>query len=273
MPAATPRRVVLGGLLRGRELEGDAMVTLDADALSIDTARGRISLALAELEGIRVPGDVLELYLATGDVLQLEQAQDLNVLATEFASNACAIPEMTRSLRALGAGSLAAGDEHDRFFGPLLEARLLAERAPNLVALRAAFDAAALRASVERVLEEIATDRYPRAAGERRALRAELSDNVHELFARIAELERAEAALGACDDSERFVRWREWQSVLRNVFRSADESWIVIHPVLSNDRRAAPSFWKRMFGRGKSAKATAGANRRSSAKSKSGKRP
>jgi hypothetical protein len=254
MAAAEARRVVLGGLLRGRELEGDAMVSLDADALSIDTARGRISLALAELEGIRVPGDVLELYLATGDVLQLEQSSDLNALAMEIASNACAIPEMTRSLRALGAGSLAAGEEHDRFFGPLLEARLLAERAPNLVALRAAFDAAALRASVEHVLEEIANDRYPRAAGERRALRAELNDNAHELFARIAELERAEQALGSCDDSERFVRWREWQSVLRNVFRSADESWIVIHPVLGDDRRAAPSIWRRMFGRGKPAK-------------------
>ena len=254
MPAAAPRRVVLGGLLRGRELEGEAMATLDAESLSLDTARGRISLALSQLEGLRVPGDVLELYLATGDVIQLEQAHDLNTLATEIASRVCAIPEMTRSLRALGAGSLAAGEEHDRFFGPLLEARLLAERAPNLVALKAAFDAAALRASIEHVLEEIAADRYPNAAGERRALLAELSDNAHELFARVSELERAEHALGACDDSERFVRWREWQSVLRNVFRSADEGWIAIHPVLSEERRAAPSFWRRLFRHKKSAK-------------------
>jgi len=35
----------------------------------LDTARGRISLALAQLDGIRVPGDVLELYVATGDVI------------------------------------------------------------------------------------------------------------------------------------------------------------------------------------------------------------
>ena len=248
MPADS-RRVTLGGLLRGRELEGEAMVSLDAESVALDTARGRISLALAHLEGIRVPGDVLELYLANGDVIELQEAPELNALAREIASQACAIPEMTRSLRALGAGSLAAGDEHDRFFGPLLEARLLAERAPNLVALRAAFDAAALRASVDHVVEEIATERYPAAAGERRALIAELRDNAHELFARIAELERAENALGACDDSERFVRWREWSGVLRNVFRSADESWILIHPVLSDDRRAAPSFWKRIFGR------------------------
>ena len=80
-------------------------------------------------------------------MIQLEEAPDLNALATEIASQVCAIPEMTRSLRALGAGSLAAGEEHDRFFGPLLEARLIAERAPNLVAVRAAFDAAALRAA------------------------------------------------------------------------------------------------------------------------------
>lgn len=252
MSAASSRRVTLGGLLRGRELEGEAMVTVDAESISLDTARGRISLALAQLEGIRVPGDVLELYLSTGDVIQLEQAPDLNALATEISGSVCAIPEMTRSLRALGAGSLAAGEEHDRFFGPLLEARLIAERAPNLVALRAAFDAGALHASMEQVLEEIATERYPREAGERRALRAELTDHAHELFARFAELERAEAALGACDDSERFVRWREWQSVLRHLFRSADESWIVIHPVLRDDRRGARSFWRRIFGRGTS---------------------
>jgi hypothetical protein len=245
------RRVILGGLLRGQELDGEAIVSLDAESLLLDTARGRISLALEQLEGLRVPGDVLELYLATGDVIQLEQAPELNALAAEIASQVCAIPEMTRSLRALGSGSLAAGEEHDRFFGPLLDARLIAERAPNLVALRAAFDAEALRAAVAQVIAEISAERYPREPGERRALAAELTDNAHELFARIAELERAEAALGACDDSERFVRWREWQAVLRDVFRSADSSWIAIHPVLSDDRRAAPSFWKRLFGRKK----------------------
>ncbi|MEP7064721.1 MAG: hypothetical protein ABI889_01680 [Gemmatimonadota bacterium] len=249
MPSSiTPRRVILGGLLRGRELDGEAMVSLDADALALDTARGRISLALEQLEGIRVPGDVLELYLATGDVIQFEQAPDLNALAIEIAGHVCAIPEMTRSLRALGAGSLAAGEEHDRYFGPLLDARLTAERAPNLVAVRAAFDAAALRAAMEHVIAEIAADRYPREPGERRALAAELTDHSHELFARIGELERAEQTLGSSDDSERFVRWRDWRAVLRNVFRSADSSWIEIHPVLTTDRRGKPSFWKRMFG-------------------------
>ena len=247
--SAAAQRVVLGGLLRGRELDGEATVVLDADALSLDTAHGRITLALEQLEGIRVPGDVIELYLATGDVIQLEQAPELQALATEISNRVCAIPEMTRSLRALGAGTHAGGEEHDRFFAPLLEARVIAERAPNLVALRAAFDAAALRASIEHVLEELAADRYPAAAGERRALEAELSDAAQELFARITELERAESALGSCDDSERFVRWREWSDALRNVFRGSDTAWIAIHPVLSDDRRSSPSFWRRIVGR------------------------
>ena len=60
-----------------------------------------------------------------------------------------------------------------------------------------------------------------------------------------------EAALGASDDSERFLRWREWSAVLRNVFRSADGSWIEIHPVLSDERRSKPSFWRQLFGRKK----------------------
>ena len=47
------------------------MLTLDAESISLDTARGRILLTLAQLDGIRVPGDVLELYLSTGDVIQL----------------------------------------------------------------------------------------------------------------------------------------------------------------------------------------------------------
>lgn len=248
MPAEA-LRVMLGGLLRGRELDGEAMVSLDDEVLSLDTARGRITLALAQLEGVRLPGDVLELYLATGDVIQLEQASELQALASDISSRVCAIPEMTRSLRALGAGSHAGGAEHDRFFAPLLEARVIAERAPNRVAMRAAFDASALRASVEEVLEEVAADRYPGAAGERRALVAELSDAAQELFARLADLDRAQAALGACDDSERFVRWREWSDELRNVFRGADAAWMEIHPVLTHDRRARPSLLKRIFGR------------------------
>jgi len=245
------RHVVLGGLLRGRELEGEAMLSLDADFLSLDTARGRISIPLEQLEGIRVPGNMLELFLATGDVLELAQSSDPNGLAAEIASHVCAIPEMTRSLRALGAGSLSAGEEHDRFFGPLLEARLIAERAPNLVAARAAFDAAALRAAAEQVIADIAAQRYPREAGERRALAAELTDHTRELFARIAELERAESTLGASEDSVRFALWREWSKVLRDVFRSADTSWIEIHPVLTDERRGRPSFLKRLFERGR----------------------
>ena len=247
MPAV--QRVMLGGLLRGLELEGEATVSMDADALSLDTGHGRITLALEQLEGIRVPGDAIELYLATGDVIQLERAPELRALATEISSRVCAVPEMTRSLRALGAGSHAGGAEHDRFFAPLLEARVIAERAPNLVALRAAFDAAELRASIERVLEELAANRYPGAAGERRALAAELSDAAQELSSRVVELERAQEALGACDDSERFLRWREWSDALRNVFRGADTAWIAIHPVLTDDRRSRRSFWRRIFGR------------------------
>lgn len=248
---ASARRVMLGGLLRGRELDGEAAVSLDAEALSLDTARGRITLALEQLEGIRVPGDAIELYLATGDVIQLERAPELQALATEIANQVCAMPEMTRSLRALGAGSHAGGEEHDRFFAPLLEARVIAERAPNRVAMRAAFDAPALRALTEHVLEEIAADRYPSQAGEKRALEAELTDAARELFARIAELEVAQTALGSCDDSERFVRWREWSEALRNVFRGADTSWIAIRPVLSEDRRSSPSLWRRIVGRRK----------------------
>lgn len=258
---AASRRVVLGGLLRGRELEGDATLALGTDAITLDMARGRISLPLASLEGLRVPGDVLELYLANGDVIVLQQSSELNVLATEIAMQACAMPEMTRSLRAFGASGEAADEDHDRFFAPLLEARTVAERAPNVVALRAAFDAAALRASIVAVFEELAAERYPRAAGERRSLTAELTDGAAELFAGIEALEHAEAALGACDDSERFVRWREWSGRLRDVFRSADRSWVAIRPLLRDERRSPPSFWRRLFGRGKTRRARGGAGR------------
>jgi hypothetical protein len=248
--ALSTRRVVLGGLLRGLELEGEAAVALDADALSIDGARGRISLPLSELDGLRVPGDALELYLANGDVILLERSLEPNALASEIATLACAIPEMTRSLRVFGASGSASGVEHDRFFAPLLEARTIAERAPNLVALRAAFDAAALRASVAAVFEELAAERYPRAAGERRALAAELTDTAADLFVRIDALAAAQAALGACDSSERFLRWREWSAGLRDVFRAADGCWTAIHSSLGEERRERPSFWRRLFRRG-----------------------
>ena len=33
-----------------------------------------------------MPGDVLELYLANGDVIELQEAPELNALATEIAA-------------------------------------------------------------------------------------------------------------------------------------------------------------------------------------------
>lgn len=239
------RRVSVAGLLRGRELAGEAMVTLEDDGIVLAVDRRRLVLPLAALEGAcRTSGDTLELYLSSGDAIHLSGDAELEALASELTRRVCTVPELTRSLRTLGSRRAAPGPEHDRFFETLLAARREAERAASPDAARAAFDAPALRAAIAHRLREFAAERYPNEPPERRALEAELLECAEGLLARLADLERAQGALAACGDGERFHRWRSWASALRAVFESSDACWLAMHAVLTPERRGRPSRWR-----------------------------
>lgn len=248
------QRVQLAGLLRGRELAGAALIVLDEEAIALATARGRVALALATLEGTRCTGAVLQLFVSGGDVVELRGSTELGALAGELARRVLVLPELTRSLRALGSSRRAPGEDHDRWFAPLLAARRAAEEAEHPDAVRDALDAAALRSAVARVVREVAAERYPDEPPERRALEAELLDGAAPLVARLDALASAQRALAECGEEERFARWRAWSRALQDAFAGADASWAAVAPVLAPERRGRRSrvsrwLWRRRGGR------------------------
>ncbi|HJR64552.1 MAG TPA: hypothetical protein VJ803_12685, partial [Gemmatimonadaceae bacterium] len=178
-----------------------------------------------------------------------EGAADLVGIARELVQRAFSLPEMMLSLRGFGSRRAQPGEEHVRFFDLLLEARRRAEQARVTEELIRAFDAAALRAEVERRLSEFATERYPDRPGDRRALLAELSDCADGLLREIDALADRERELLASDSATRFAEWRRWSGAVRHVFERADACWFAMLPVLDAPVRARQPWWRRLLRR------------------------
>jgi hypothetical protein len=247
-------RGAVSGLLRGTDLSGEAVVTIAGDAIELVTPRQRFVIPIASLEGMQEREGALELLIDTGDVVHIEGAADLVGIARELVQRAFSLPEMMLSLRGFGSRRAQPGEEHVRFFDLLLEARRRAEQARVTDELIRAFDAAALRAEVERRLSEFATERYPDRPGDRRALLAELTDCAEGLLREIDALAERERALLASDSSTRFAEWRRWSGAVRQVFERADACWFAMLPVLDAPVRARRPWWRRLLRRRDSAR-------------------
>jgi len=228
-------RARVSGLLRGRDLAGEVLVLVDDEALRLDTTLGRVTIPYGRLDGLRLVAAEMELFVSGGDALLFSESAALPELAHHLVRRVCMLPELTRSLRAMGSARAMPGPEHDEFYNALLDARRTAEHAAAPDAIRAAFDAPGLRAAVSQRLREFAAARYQKQPPERRALEAALLDEAEAFLARLALLERAQAALDASAEAERFARWREWSSTLRGVFEEADACWISLCGVLRTE--------------------------------------
>lgn len=228
-------RLSVSGLLRGQDLSGTAVVTLDEDAVRIESTAGAFRVPLAQLDGVRYAVDTLELFVTRGDVVVLTGSAALAALAAQIERQVMTVPELTRSLRGLGSGRAAPGAEHDRFFSVLLTARRDAQTAATPDRARAAFDAAGLRAAVLQRLHEMAERHHPDEPPERRALDAELLEVSEPLLARLDRLGVAQDALASSDDAERLAQWRDWSAALHDAFESGDEVWLALMPVLAAD--------------------------------------
>jgi len=236
-----PVTVAVSGLLRGQDLAGEAAASVDDEAVRLERPAGTVRLPLERLDGARYAVGTLELFVTRGDVVTLGGSPALAALALELDRRAMAMPELTRSLRGLGSPRASPGEDHDRYFGPLLAARREAESAAGPERARAAFDASALRAAMAQRIHEMAAERHPADPPERRALDAELSELAEPLIAAFGVLERAQDGLAASDDGERYARWRAWAAALRNVFETADEVWLSLVHVLAADAPSHPS--------------------------------
>jgi hypothetical protein len=231
-PTATSSfEVEIAGLVRGVELAGRATVTLEPTGLVVARESGQQVLSFSSLDGVVLGEREVDLYLASGDVLQLRGSEEVLALGVELCARLRSIPELTHSLRAFGSAQAPPGGEQVRFFEPFLEARRRAELGGSDEA-RQAFDASALRAAVSRRIRDIADRRYPDDLPERRALEAEMSEHAEPLNRRFAALEEMSRALDASSASEELLHWRRWTSALADVYREADEAWSSLADVL-----------------------------------------
>jgi hypothetical protein len=162
------------------------------------------------------------------------------------------LPELTLALRTLGSrrGRRGHGNEHERFFGPLLEARRAAARAADLEAIVMAFDAGRLNASFDKTLRALAADRVVSSrAAARRALEARLQERIESLRRAVTELGELADALLAADDAARDRAWRRWADQLRTVFACADRCWPGVDATLGAAGRPRRGWLSRIFRR------------------------
>src|SRR5688572_6140486 len=93
---------IVSGLVGGVELAGEGTVLLTEHGLRITSAVGEITIGFAALEGVVYRDQRLTLHLRHDDVVDIEGSPRLGMVARQIASTVCALPELTRPLRALG---------------------------------------------------------------------------------------------------------------------------------------------------------------------------
>jgi len=160
-----------------------------------------------------------------------------------------ALPEFTRSLRALAVPS-APGSDHDVVFAPLLESRRSAHRATSVEQQVAAFDAGKLERGWRGAIASLAERRHAKSLPDRRALAAELELLATPLWQALAVLKERAEMLKQSPADQRPVTWAEWVQQLHVIFREADAWWERAMPVLADPRGRRGAFWRRVLRQG-----------------------
>jgi len=162
------------------------------------------------------------------------------------------LPELTLALRTLGSRRRRRGDgnEQERFFAPLLEARRASARAADFEAAVGAFDPERLLAAFDKTIRLLAADRAGSGRpAVRRALEARLQEQLEPLRAALSNLGEAADALLIATDDIRPEAWRRWADQLRAVFASADRCWPELDAALASVGTPRRSWLGRLFHR------------------------
>jgi hypothetical protein len=165
------------------------------------------------------------------------------------------LPELTLALRTLGSRRRRRGEgnEQERFFAPLLEARRAAARAADIEAAVTAFDPDRLKAAFEKTVRAMAAASAPSGRPPaRRALEARLQEHLEPLRRALAALGEAADALLIADDEVRPDAWRRWADELRTVFAAADRCWPHVDATLDTPSSARRGWLRRLLRRGDS---------------------
>ena len=242
-----PIRARVRGRYRGHDLDGEVSLDVLEDALAMAGGGREARIRIDRLDGLVWDAPRLMLHLHGGDVLELSGDPRLQLVGDELSRAVYAFPEITRTLHGLGSRRGRPGSDHDRFFGALLHARRLAEDGDRLEVRLAAFDAAALRAGIERTLGEMAAERFPESPPDRRALEAELQESAERLLLSLDALADAARTVLASEGATRFAAWRAWTRAARRVFEHADRCWLESLPALADSRGRRGRFWRRII--------------------------
>jgi hypothetical protein len=162
------------------------------------------------------------------------------------------LPELTLALRTLGSRRRRRGEgnEHERFFAPLLEARRAAARAPDVETAITAFDVDRLNAAFDKTLRALAAEHAASGrAAARRALEARLQERVAPIREAVLELTELADALLIADDEARPDAWRAWAEQLGRVFACADRCWPAVDAALVGGGPPRRGWLARLFRR------------------------
>ncbi len=226
MTSVITAQVRIVGIVRGREIDTSASVTIEQDTLVLgwqDATPWRLSVG--GIEGVAGGASSLTLYLVNNDVLELSGDDQLRPLGLQLLDRACAMPELTRGLKSLGASRGTPIAAHDRWFAPLLAARRSVEGVSDPARQVMLLDAAALTKELERAITEMAATTAPGDPAEQRAVEAALEEEAAPVFTAVALMGLAGDALRGGSLDTRIADWRRWVDTVRSVFAAADEAW------------------------------------------------
>lgn len=153
-----------------------------------------------------------------------------------------ALPEFTRSLRGFAAVHALGDRNHDLVFVPFIEARRAAQHAQRLSDQLRALDAATLKLALETAIADIAAERWPASAPDRRAMAAFLADAARPVFDALTRADRAARWLSGAGDADREGCWNGWVESLAALFGALDAFWTAIQPTVTPlpERMRAP---------------------------------
>ena len=232
-PSGMRSRVI--GIVRGRELDAYAMVSLSRNNVVLAWEHAAPwELDLDRVDGVMPRPGQLTLYLSSGDVLELTENEALRTFCASVLDRACAVPELTRGLRALGSLRGTPGPAHDRWFAPLLAARRAVAGISDAQRQVALVDAAVIAQQLRRVMSDMAKELAPTHPAMQRALDAALQEESEPVFASLERLALAADVLRVSPLDTRLHDWRRWMNALREVFVAADQSWPRCAAVVTN---------------------------------------
>jgi hypothetical protein len=228
----------------GAELRGGTLV-LEEDALIIvlpvNAEERPVRVPFVTIDMIGVEGDDVVVALMDGARIEVAAESTPGDLCDQLLARCCALPEVTRALRAFGSrrrqrdrrgGGVA---EQQRFFAPLVDARRSAAKATVPHDVVAAFDTAGLTKALDDTLQSFATARFGEYPPARRALEAELTDLAEPLHESLRLL--AEAGTAALAAPRDLPAYRQWYARLRDTFEAADRAWLALDAALDSAAR------------------------------------